>query len=151
MQIDVFHDIACPWCRIGKAHLKQALQNWHGEPVEVSYRAYFLNPDIPVEGYEFAPYMTAKGGGRVPMEQWFAQPRDAGERAGVVFNFDRIEKAPKHDEVTSGHYDYTGSRPRARDRCYVRRVLSVSAAISVSIDVIEQIITELGLDGAGLS
>jgi len=94
MKIEVFHDTACPWCRIGKAHLRAALAEWEGEPVEVIYRTFFLNPAIPPEGHAFQEYMHAKGGGQVPMEQWFAAPRQAGEQAGLTFNFEQIKHAP---------------------------------------------------------
>lgn len=98
MRIDMFHDTVCPWCRIGKAHLRQALADWHAQgnedPVEVHYHTFFLNPNIPEEGYPFKEYMTAKGGGRVPLEQWFAAPREMGQKAGLTFNFDAIEYAP---------------------------------------------------------
>jgi predicted DsbA family dithiol-disulfide isomerase len=33
MRIDLFHDTACPWCRIGKRHLQLALAQWPGGPV----------------------------------------------------------------------------------------------------------------------
>jgi predicted DsbA family dithiol-disulfide isomerase len=33
MQIDVFHDTVCPWCRIGKQNLKLALAPWQDESV----------------------------------------------------------------------------------------------------------------------
>ena len=94
MKIDVFQDPACPWCRIGKRHLQLALEQWHGEPVEVHYRSFMLNPSIPAEGQAFRPYMQAKGGGRVPLEQFFAAPRQMGAAVGLVFNFDQIERAP---------------------------------------------------------
>jgi predicted DsbA family dithiol-disulfide isomerase len=94
MRIDVFHDTACPWCRVGKAHMKMALEKWEGEPVEVYYHTFFLNADIPTEGYDFKEYMFAKGGGRVPLEQWFDAPRQMGERVGVKFNFESITRAP---------------------------------------------------------
>ena len=94
MKIDVFQDPACPWCRIGKRHLQLALEQWHGEPVEVHYRGFMLNPSIPAEGQEFRPYMQAKGGGRIPLEQFFAAPRQMGSAVGLVFNFDQIERAP---------------------------------------------------------
>ncbi|MEO0564647.1 MAG: DsbA family oxidoreductase [Chloroflexota bacterium] len=94
MQIDVYHDTACPWCRIGKAHLQQALEQWDGEPVEVRYHTFFLNASIPPEGYNFREYMTAKGGGQVPMEGWFDRPREMGAQVGVTFNFEKIEHAP---------------------------------------------------------
>jgi predicted DsbA family dithiol-disulfide isomerase len=45
--IDVFHDTACPWRRIGERNLKLVLQQWDGGPVEVNYRTFFLNPNIP--------------------------------------------------------------------------------------------------------
>jgi predicted DsbA family dithiol-disulfide isomerase len=38
--------------------------------------------------------MTAKGGGRVPLEQFFAMPRERGAAVGLTFNFEAIEKAP---------------------------------------------------------
>lgn len=93
MRIDVFHDTVCPWCRIGKEHLKLALQQWGGE-AEVYYHPFFLNPDIPEAGANFREYMHAKGGGRVPLEAFFAGPREAGQRVGLVFNFEAIEHAP---------------------------------------------------------
>lgn len=94
MRIDVFHDTACPWCRIGKQHLKLALAKWDGEPVEVYYHTFFLNADIPTEGYDFQSYMFAKGGGKMPLEGWFDAPRQMGAAVGVTFNFDKITRAP---------------------------------------------------------
>lgn len=94
MQIDLFHDTACPWCRIGKRHLQLALAQWEGEPVQVLYRTFFLNQRIPAAGEDFKPYMQAKAGGRNPLEQMFAGPRQAGERVGLRFDFDAIIRAP---------------------------------------------------------
>ncbi len=94
MQIEVYQDIACPWCRIGKRHLANALESWQGEPVSVTYRTFFLNGDIPPEGYDFRQYMRAKGGGSPDLEMWFDAPRQMGAAAGITFNFERIEKAP---------------------------------------------------------
>lgn len=94
MQIDVFQDTVCPFCRIGKKHLELALAQWDGEPVNVRYRAFYLNPSIPPAGYEFAPYMLAKGGGRMRLEDFFDAPRKMGEAVGLTFNFEQITRAP---------------------------------------------------------
>jgi predicted DsbA family dithiol-disulfide isomerase len=94
MRIDVFQDTACPWCRIGKRHLEQALEQWKGEPVEVYYRSFFLDPTIPPEGRHFHGYMNAKAGGQAPEGGWFNAPRQMGERVGLTFNFEQIERAP---------------------------------------------------------
>lgn len=34
MLIDIFHDTACPWCRIGKKHLFNALKQWQGKVLQ---------------------------------------------------------------------------------------------------------------------
>ncbi len=94
MRIDIFHDTICPWCRIGKQNLKRALEQWTGEPAEIHYHTFFLNPSIPEEGHPFREYMKAKGGGRVPLEQFFDAPRQAGERVGLKFDFEAITHAP---------------------------------------------------------
>ncbi|MGB7338904.1 MAG: DsbA family oxidoreductase [Phototrophicaceae bacterium] len=93
MNIDVFHDIACPWCRIGKAHLQEALSQWDS-PVNVSYHPFLLNAAIPKEGVDFKTYMLAKGNHRVPLEQFFAAPRTIGASIGLTFNFEMIQYAP---------------------------------------------------------
>ncbi|MEM9951718.1 MAG: DsbA family oxidoreductase [Chloroflexota bacterium] len=94
MRIDVFHDIACPWCRIGKAHLAQALEQWDTTPVEVHYHPFLLNANIPEDGANFRDYMLAKGGHRIALEQFFDAPRQMGAQAGITFNFEAIEHAP---------------------------------------------------------
>jgi predicted DsbA family dithiol-disulfide isomerase len=94
IHIDFFHDTVCPWCRIGKRHLKLALEQWQGETAEITYRSFFLDPAIPAEGRDFRAHMLAKGGGRVSLEQFFDPPRQLGEKAGLTFNFEKIEQAP---------------------------------------------------------
>ena len=97
MHIDLFSDTVCPWCRIGKRQLELALAEWAretAEPVTLRYRSFFLDPTIPPEGRDFRGHMTAKGGGRVPLEQFFAAPRERGAAVGLTFNFEAIGKAP---------------------------------------------------------
>jgi predicted DsbA family dithiol-disulfide isomerase len=94
MHIDVYQDIACPWCRIGKRYLSQALEQWQGEPVTVTYHPFFLNDSIPAEGYDFREYMRAKGGGDPNLERWFEAPRRLGEAIGLTFHFEKITHAP---------------------------------------------------------
>jgi predicted DsbA family dithiol-disulfide isomerase len=93
VHIDVIHDTACPWCRVGKANLKAALAEWTGEPVTVKYWAYLLNPNLPPEGSSFAEIMSSKYKG-VSLAQMFDGPRRAGQAAGLIFNFEAITRAP---------------------------------------------------------
>ncbi len=47
MIIDVWADVVCPWCFIGKRRLEKALQNFeHRDQVTIRHRAFQLQPDI---------------------------------------------------------------------------------------------------------
>ena len=48
LAIDVWSDIVCPWCAIGKRRLEQALAGFaHADEVDVVWRAFELDPDAP--------------------------------------------------------------------------------------------------------
>jgi predicted DsbA family dithiol-disulfide isomerase len=94
MRLTVYHDTVCPFCRIGKRQLQRALQQWDGEPVQVTYQPFFLNPSIPPDGYDFIPYMTAKFNGRLPVAQALEGPRQMGQAVGLSFHMEKISKAP---------------------------------------------------------
>jgi len=49
MQIEVFSDVVCPWCYLGKRRLETALAGFDG-PAEVTWRAFQLQPDAPRYG-----------------------------------------------------------------------------------------------------
>ena len=53
MRIDIWSDVVCPWCYIGKRHLESALASFeHRDEVEVVYRSFELDPsapEVPVE------------------------------------------------------------------------------------------------------
>jgi len=49
MRIDVWSDLVCPWCYIGKRRLERALAEWpHAEQVEIVHRSFQLNPSAPM-------------------------------------------------------------------------------------------------------
>ena len=48
MQIEVWSDVICPWCYIGKRRLEMALAKFpHWENVQVIWRSFELDPDSP--------------------------------------------------------------------------------------------------------
>lgn len=148
MRIDVFHDTACPWCRIGKAHLKQTLADYP-EPVEVHYHTFFLNESIPPEGAEFREYMLAKGGGQVPLEQFFDGPRRAGARAGITFNFEQIEHAPN----TLASHRLIAMTPEDQREAMIDAVYAAYFEHGRNIgdlDVLAAIAADVGLDRDGI-
>jgi predicted DsbA family dithiol-disulfide isomerase len=48
MKIEIWSDVVCPWCYIGKRRLEQALEEFpHRDEVEVVYRSFELDPTAP--------------------------------------------------------------------------------------------------------
>lgn len=48
MKIEIWSDVVCPWCYIGKRRLEHALRDFeHAGQVEVTWRSFQLNPETP--------------------------------------------------------------------------------------------------------
>jgi predicted DsbA family dithiol-disulfide isomerase len=96
LQIDVYQDIPCPWCRIGKANLEAALRAWDGEPVTVNWRPFLLDRDVPAAGVPTTKFYRDKFGAEnlAPM---FERVQNAGRAVGVTFDFEKAIRAPSQD------------------------------------------------------
>ncbi|WP_375501767.1 DsbA family oxidoreductase [uncultured Nostoc sp.] len=93
MLIDIFHDPVCPWCRIGKKHLFDALAKWQ-EEVDIRWHPFILDNTIPADGYEFRSFMQNRKGIKAQELQYlFDSTQYTGEMAGVKLNFDKIRLA----------------------------------------------------------
>ncbi len=64
MQVEVWSDVVCPWCYIGKRRLESALEQFpHRDQVEVVWRSFLLDPSIPEgETHPTLPALAAKYG-----------------------------------------------------------------------------------------
>src|SRR5918998_6761858 len=64
MQVEVWSDVVCPWCYIGKRRLETALEQFpHRDQVEVVWRSFQLDPSVPEgETHATLPALAAKYG-----------------------------------------------------------------------------------------
>ena len=64
MQIEIFSDVVCPWCYIGKRRLEQALSTFpHADEVTITYRSFQLDPTAPRRSEEtLEQHLAAKYG-----------------------------------------------------------------------------------------
>ena len=61
-QIDIFSDVTCPWCFIGKRRLERALKARPLPKLSIQWRAFQLNPDMLIGGMERATHLESKFG-----------------------------------------------------------------------------------------
>ena len=95
MQIEIYSDVICPWCFIGKRRLEQALETaGYAQQAHIAWRPFQLNPTMPKEGMDRHVYLDAKFGGAEARRAIEERVAKAGEADGIVFAFDRIERTP---------------------------------------------------------
>jgi predicted DsbA family dithiol-disulfide isomerase len=92
MRVDIWSDVVCPWCYVGKRRFEAALAEFPGrDDVEVHWRSFELDPRAPrLRTSDRIEYLAAKY--RIPPEQAEAMDRqitEAGRSAGLDLHLDR--------------------------------------------------------------
>ncbi|WP_119458748.1 DsbA family oxidoreductase [Rhodospirillaceae bacterium SYSU D60014] len=94
MKLDIFSDTICPWCFIGKRRLERALAARPQPGLTIRWRAFQLNPTMPLEGMDRRHYFDAKFGSAERASRIYDAMRAAGAAEGIAFAFERIERTP---------------------------------------------------------
>jgi predicted DsbA family dithiol-disulfide isomerase len=95
LQIDVFSDVICPWCFIGKRRLEKAIAAMaQPHSVRVRWLPFQLNPQMPKEGISRKEYRTKKFGSWERSQELDAKVVAVGETEGIHFAFDKIQRTP---------------------------------------------------------
>ena len=92
MRVDVWSDVVCPWCYVGKARFEKALRAFgKNDEVEVVYRSFELDPDRPADQRETVLGMLSKKYGMAEEDALAADARVAGlaRAEGLGFDSDR--------------------------------------------------------------
>jgi predicted DsbA family dithiol-disulfide isomerase len=92
MKIDIVSDTICPWCYIGKRRLEQALTLAPQADLEIGWRPFQLNPEMPAEGIDRKEYLRAKFGDASGRN--YERVAAIGREVGIPFAFDRIQRTP---------------------------------------------------------
>ncbi|MCW2795129.1 DsbA family oxidoreductase [Nocardioides sp.] len=94
MRIEIWSDVVCPWCYIGKRRLETALDGFeHADEVEVVYRSFELDPSAPHHGHERTLTTLAKkyGRGEDEMRSMMQNVVDTAAAEGLAFRlFDNV-------------------------------------------------------------
>lgn len=88
MKVEIYSDIACPWCYIGKARFEKALEEFEeAESVEIVFRPYQLDPGAPRKGVPMLAYLERRFG---PSARGMAdRVIQEARREGLEMDYDR--------------------------------------------------------------
>jgi predicted DsbA family dithiol-disulfide isomerase len=93
MKIEIWSDVACPWCYIGKRRFEAALAGFpHRDAVEVQWRSYQLDPSLPehYDGTELDYLSSRKGLAPEQVEQMFEHVAAQAKGEGLDYRFDAV-------------------------------------------------------------
>jgi predicted DsbA family dithiol-disulfide isomerase len=93
MKIEIWSDVACPFCYMGKRKFDVALEQFKGkENVEIEWKSFLLNPGVDTNpNTSIFQYLSdVKGFSKEQAVQMSAQITAAGKEIGLEYHFDRI-------------------------------------------------------------
>ncbi|ADB51859.1 DsbA family oxidoreductase [Conexibacter woesei] len=100
MELELWLDVVCPWCYLGKRRLDAALERFDArDQITLVHRSFELDPDAPRrrEG-TLAEMLAAKYGGSVAeAEARQAQLTELGREDGIAFRFERAQPGNTFD------------------------------------------------------
>ena len=122
MQLEIWSDICCPFCYMGKRKLEAALDRFpHADEVQVLWRSYQLDPGLaPAAGTSIHEYLAErKGMTRDWSVRVHAQVEKSAAEVGLVYNFDTVVLANSFDAHRLSHLARSrGVQERMQERLF---------------------------------
>ena len=153
MQVEIWSDVVCPWCYLGKVRFERALETFeHAGEVQVIYRSFELDPTIPAGRTTPTVDMLAVKYGMTEAAAEQAQ-RQMEQRAaddGLTFQMDGLESGNTRD----AHRLVQLAKERGRQRDMVERLHRAYFTEQRSIfdhESLKDLAVEAGLDRAEAS
>lgn len=94
MRLEVFFDVICPWCYLGRHRLARALAKRPNATLKLRWRPFQLNPGMPTAGMHREAYLAAKFGTPEKAARIYRAAAEALRRDGVAFDFAGIGRTP---------------------------------------------------------
>lgn len=149
LTVEVWSDIACPWCWVGKRRLESALAKFeHAKDTQVIWRAFELDPSAPPERTgDYVQRLADKYGRSRADAQVSLIDRmvDTGKHEGLNFDFANIRSGNTflgHRLLHLAHE--RGLQDQVKERMF-RGYFSEGAAVGVP-DVAAKLAIDAGLD-----
>ena len=150
MKIEIWSDIACPWCYVGKRRFESAVAQFeHRDELEVTWRSFELDPSSPRarEGSQLEHLAAKYGMPLAQAEAMNARMTDAAAGEGLDFHLDRVRMGNTFDAHRLVHLAHEAGLQDAMKERLMRAYFVEGLAIT-EVDVLVALGVEVGLDEA---
>jgi predicted DsbA family dithiol-disulfide isomerase len=151
VKVDIWSDIACPWCYIGKRKFEEGVRRFGGD-VEVEYHSFELSPDTPVDFDGTAADFLAghKGLPTAQVTQMIDTVRGIAGAVGLDYDYDSLQ----HTNTVKAHQLLHYAKVRGRQMEMKERLLRAYFIEGRHIGRVEdlgELAAELGFDRADVA
>lgn len=114
IKIEVWSDIACPFCYIAKHHFEKALEQFpHKDKVELEWKSFQLNPNVPQDTQGQAlldSFVKEKGMTPEQAKGVFANVVNMAKQTGLDFYMDKVVVANTINAHRLSHFAKSKSK-----------------------------------------
>jgi predicted DsbA family dithiol-disulfide isomerase len=146
--VDIWSDIACPWCYIGKRKFEAALSAFPGsDKVNITYHSFELASDTPIDFYgsEIDFLAQHKGLPKDQVEQMLSHVTTIASEVGLDYRFDQL----KHTNTLLAHELLHFAKSHGRQVEMKERLLKAYFTEGIHLGTVDNLVTlagEIGLD-----
>ena len=148
MRVEIWSDVVCPWCYVGKRRFEQALASFpHRDEVEVVWRAFELDAHAPAERTEGqAQHLAEKYGRTLPEAQNMLDSMTAtAAEEGLDFRFDAMRGGNTFDAHRLLHLAAERGVQDAVKERLLRATFTEGEPVA-DHEVLVRLVSEAGLD-----
>jgi predicted DsbA family dithiol-disulfide isomerase len=147
VHVEIWSDIACPWCYVGKRRFEAAVASYeHGDEIQVTWRSFELDPHAPHENeHDAATHLAEKYGmTREEALAMHAQMTETAAGEGLEFRFDIARRGNTFDAHRLVHLAAAHGRQDAMKERIMRAYLTEGELIS-DHDTLARLAADVGL------
>jgi predicted DsbA family dithiol-disulfide isomerase len=151
VKVEIWSDVVCPWCYVGKGRFEEALRRlgWDESDVEVTFRPFELDPNVPPGGLEIGDYLRRKFGSAATVEAIEGRVGEAGAELGLTFDWPKVRRVNTFDAHRLLEWALVTAGPAAQGRLK-RRLMQAYFAEGGDVSdhpALAALAAEVGLDG----
>lgn len=148
MKVEIWSDVMCPFCYIGKRKFETALSQFHGQKdIEVEWKSFQLMPDLEKGKVSDLEQLLVekKGISQAQAQSMNAHVANVGQQVGLVFNFDKAQAVNTEDAHRFLHFAKASGKQNEAEEVLFRSYFTDGKNIG-DLPTLLEIGKEIGLD-----
>jgi predicted DsbA family dithiol-disulfide isomerase len=151
--VEIWSDVVCPWCYIGKRRFEAALARFeHADDVEIVWRSFELDPGAPRDGatIDLVDHLARKyGTDRAGATAMLDRVTEQADGEGLEYHLDRAKRGSSFDAHRLLHAAAAQGKQGEMKERLLRAYFTESVAVA-DRDELRRLAAEIGVDASAL-